>query len=1137
LWLIACVFLLNFLVIVFAVDSLQRSRAQALQGGVAHTENLANLLEQNIAGSARMVDFALQEVVDELQRQLGRGERGVLDDAAVNAILAAQDARLPEVDAFRVANAQGEVLWGKGVVRQPHVSYADRDFFAAHRAAGSPRLIVTPPILGRVSQQWTIAFTRAYHRRDGAFAGVVSASVPLNRFAALLQQLQLGEHGQAFLWHLDHQLIGASPAPQHAAGETGPRAAAPAEVVAVLDAGQGSGSFEVLAAADGWARSYVFRRVAGMPVVLMLGTVADDFLLSWRHEAQKTAVLLALFCLVTVVAAWLLGTFWQRHRRDAESLQESEARFRSYVIDSPFAVLVTDGQGRYVDANPAASALLGYALPSLLQMSIADLVLPEDLPRVLGEFADLLRDGRLEHEYRLLRQDGEIVWVQVRAVRQSADRLLAFCLDISQRRRAEEALSKQEGLLRQIFDTSSVAIFLVDNRGIITVANQRMAEMFACPTARLVGSEYVSHIQPDEREMGRARMLALLASNVDDVDLERHYWRDDGSEFWGRLTGRRFYGENGERLGLIGVIDDISQRKAAELALKDSESYNRVLFSASRLPLVVIDAESNAFVDCNQAAVAIYGYQKREEVLGLTPLAVSSPTQYDGQDSAIAAQSWIAVALTEGSATFPWRHQRRNGDVWDAEVHLMSFQHAGRTFLQFQLYDITEKKLAAELVWRKANFDSLTGLPNRQLFHDRLHLELKKAERSGGKVALLFIDLDHFKEVNDTLGHDMGDLLLKDAGQRLSGCVRESDTVARLGGDEFTVILGEVTAFEGVERVAEEILKRLGAPYRLGTETVYVTASLGITVYPDDASGVEDLLKNADQAMYAAKDAGRNCYSWFTVDLQHGAQLRRTLAHDLREAVAEGQFEVYYQPIVELASGHIVKAEALLRWFHPQRGMVSPAVFIPIAEECGLINEIGDWVFRQAAQVAKRWSARQRPQGSLPIQISVNKSPRQFLSGNSHEEWIDHLREIGLAAEYIVIEITEGLLLDDRPEIAGKLLQFRDQGIQVALDDFGTGYSAMSYLQKFDIDYLKIDQSFVRNMVGSAGDQAIAEAIIAMAHKLGMKAVAEGIECPEQRDMLAAAGCDYGQGYLFAKPMPAAEFEALLDRQASLPAV
>ena len=441
--------------------------------------------------------------------------------------------------------------------------------------------------------------------------------------------------------------------------------------------------------------------------------------------------------------------------------------------------------------------------------------------------------------------------------------------------------------------------------------------------------------------------------------------------------------------------------------------------------------------------------------------------------------------------------------------------------------DITKHKSDEETIQRQANFDPLTQLPNRRLLRDRMEQEIKMTNRSGLPMALLFIDLDNFKDINDTLGHDMGDILLKEAAQRLSGCVREADTVARMGGDEFTVILGELDDPGSIERIAQNILGKLAEPFQLMDEVAYISASIGITLCPGDATEVDVLLKNADQAMYAAKHQGRNRFSYFTASMQDAAQNRMRLASDMRSALADNQFRVCFQPIVELATGAIHKAEALIHWQHPKRGLVSPAEFIPIAEETGMIVSIGNWVFREAAYQSGRWRASHNPE----FQISVNVSPVQLHSGsNIPAIWSNHLQKIGLPGNSIVVEITEGLLLDATASVTDQLLEFRDVGIEVSLDDFGTGYSSLSYLNKFDIDYLKIDQSFVRNMAPGSDDLALCEAIIVMAHKLGLKVIAEGVETESQRALLAAAGCDYAQGYLFSQAIPVEKFEELLKR-------
>ena len=442
------------------------------------------------------------------------------------------------------------------------------------------------------------------------------------------------------------------------------------------------------------------------------------------------------------------------------------------------------------------------------------------------------------------------------------------------------------------------------------------------------------------------------------------------------------------------------------------------------------------------------------------------------------------------------------------------------------LEDITERRQAEEQIWSQANFDALTKLPNRHMFHDRLEQSAKKSLRAGLSMALMLIDLDRFKEVNDALGHDQGDLLLIDVSKRIQACVRDSDTVARLGGDEFTVILSELEEVASIERIAQEINSKLALPFQLGSEEAYISASIGISIYPNDGVELEVLFKNADQAMYVAKSMGRNRFSFFTTALQEAAQKRLRLTKDLRGALADQQFRVYYQPIVELSTGHIRKAEALIRWQHPERGLVSPLEFIPLAEETGMIVDIGYWVFQEAARQVKQWQASFNP----AFQISVNRSPVQFQNhaAGSNLPSINYLNELNVPGHSIVFEITEGLLLDAHAGVKDTLLQFSEAGIQVALDDFGTGYSSLSYLKKFDIDYLKIDKSFVDHLITDKNDVALCEAIIVMAHKLGLKVIAEGIETEAQCKILVEAGCDYGQGYLFSRPVPPQEFEKLL---------
>lgn len=476
-------------------------------------------------------------------------------------------------------------------------------------------------------------------------------------------------------------------------------------------------------------------------------------------------------------------------------------------------------------------------------------------------------------------------------------------------------------------------------------------------------------------------------------------------------------------------------------------------------------------------------------------------------------------------------HQRADRSFYNVQINLQSDTHGDQPLLMALVLDITERKRAEAIIWNQAHFDELTQLPNRSMLQERLNQEIAKAQRNAHKLAVLFIDLDKFKEVNDTLGHAQGDQLLREAAQRIRQNIRASDTVARMGGDEFVVLLSELHDGRMASDVAQALVEHLAAPFELDGGEVVVSGSIGITLYPDDAQNSESLLKNADQAMYLSKTRGRNQFSYFTRGLEQSAQRRMHMITELRQALLLGQFQVHFQPIVDLDNGRIHKAEALIRWPHPELGSVSPVEFIPLAEETGLIVPIGDWVFDESV----RWTQRWRDSLCPDFQVSVNKSPVQFQREKGFTgTWRDKLHALGLPGCSVTMEITEGLLIGAKSNVQATLRNCREAGIQVAIDDFGTGYSSLSYLKRFEVDYVKIDRAFITNLAPGTSDLALTHAIIAMAHALNLKVVAEGVETENQRDLLKQAGCDYAQGYLFARPMPPEELEKLLITRAGL---
>jgi diguanylate cyclase (GGDEF)-like protein/PAS domain S-box-containing protein len=630
---------------------------------------------------------------------------------------------------------------------------------------------------------------------------------------------------------------------------------------------------------------------------------------------------------------------------------------------------------------------------------------------------------------------------------------------------------------------------------------------------------------PESRPLIQAAIDAAVTQGIVH-DLELQMITARGRRIWVHSKGM-VTTEGNRVIKRTSVLQDITERRKAEQVLHESEQRWKLALESAGDGVWDWNIQTGVEV-FSKRFVEMYGFNdgelenlsaefdKRTHPDDLAQLARDRQLHLDGKTPTYVNEH--RVQCKDGS----WKWVLTRG-------MLISRDEAGRPLRMIGTHtDITSRKEAEALVWQQANFDSLTGLPNRRMLRDRLTQDIRKCRREGLQLAIFFIDLDHFKEVNDTLGHDKGDQLLVQAAQRIQACVRQTDTVARMGGDEFTVVLSELTDAGRMERTVQAILDAMAAMFQLGSEQVFVSASIGITVCPGDGNEVEILFKNADQALYVAKGAGRNRFSFFTPALQEAAQNRVRLANDLRVGLQEQQFHLVYQPIIELASGNVHKAEALMRWTHPVRGAVSPAEFIPIAETSGLIIEMGDWVFQEAVRQTQAWRRTLNPQ----FQVSVNKSPIQFHNeGNDHQHWVTYLGEHNLPGDAIVVEITEGLLLDAGSQVTGQLLALRNAGLKVSLDDFGTGYSSLSYLQKFEIDFIKIDQSFVNNLVPSSTNLALCKAIIAMAHALGMKVVAEGIETEDQRNLLLEAGCDFGQGYWFAKPMRPKEFEQFVAGQ------
>ncbi|WP_417795295.1 EAL domain-containing protein [Terasakiella pusilla] len=552
---------------------------------------------------------------------------------------------------------------------------------------------------------------------------------------------------------------------------------------------------------------------------------------------------------------------------------------------------------------------------------------------------------------------------------------------------------------------------------------------------------------------------------------------------------------------------DLTEQKRTQNQLQLAAT---VFQTASEAMMVTND--NNIIEMVNPAFSQITGYTE-EEVIGKTPQILSS-----GRHDEAYYRQMFEDLQTSGTWQGEIWNRRKNGEIYPEWLSITTIHDDdGGMVKRVSLFtDITSRKKSEERIHYQANYDSLTDLPNRNLFRDRLTQSLNLAKRNDQRVALFFLDIDNFKHINDTLGHIIGDELLRHVADRLRSLFRNSDTIARLSGDEFIIIINEANTDTGVKLLLDRVLECLSLPYVLDGNTTYTSVSVGATFYPDDATTVDSLLQNADAAMFKAKDLGRNTYCFFTPEMNSRAQERHDMEVALHKAMEKGHFVLHYQPIIDPQTQTVKTTESLVRWECPERGLVSPGKFIPVAEDTGLIVPMGEWILRQACFDAAQWVH----EDGLDIGVSVNLSSRQFQRSDIVKIVADTLAQTGLPAEKLTLEITESLLVDDDSDVLNVLRRLRDLGVHLSIDDFGTGYSSLSYLKRFPISTLKIDRSFINDVLNDPEDAALTQAILSMAQSLGLKVVAEGVETQGQNDFLKERNCDLIQGFFYSKPLP-----------------
>ena len=678
---------------------------------------------------------------------------------------------------------------------------------------------------------------------------------------------------------------------------------------------------------------------------------------------------------------------------------------------------------------------------------------------------------------------------------------------VRQRAQAEAAIAearKSNARLREAIDILPQGIVFLDPEGRYTLWNRKYSEIYKRSSdlfergARLEDTIRIGVARGDYPEAA-GREEEWIAER-----LQKMYQPGERHEQV-LADGRVVLIE--ERLtsdgGIVGLRVDITE-------LKQREASFRLLFDGNPVPMILCALDGERILAVNDAAIAHYGYVRAE----FEKMTIKSLQAFDAE------LPWAAGRSSDEQAARTWKHVRADGTLIDLAIYSRQLMHGDQPAMLLALMDITERKRAEARLAFMAQHDSLTGLPNRNLLRQQMDEMLQHTRRSTDKVAVLMLGLDNFKAVNETLGHGIGDKLLRAVAKRLRSTLREEDALARLNSDEFTIVQGGVMRPEDAVLLARRILDAISEPYLLEGHSVVIGASIGIAMSPGDGEDSEKLLKSADMALSRAKSDFRGTFSFFEAEMDARAQSRRKIEIDLRDAIQNEGLQPYYQPLVDLSSGRITGLEALVRWPHPERGMISPGEFIPVAEETGLINQLGEWVLMTACKEAVNWPDQ--------IRLAVNVSPIQFRSGTLALKVIAALAASGLSAGRLELEITEAVLIRDDETALAAMHQLRAIGIRIALDDFGTGYSSLSYLKRFPFDKIKIDRCFVTDIADPQGSAGIVEAVVNIAAERSMTTTAEGVETAQQQQLLRELGCSEMQGYLFSAPKPAAQIRELL---------
>lgn len=815
------------------------------------------------------------------------------------------------------------------------------------------------------------------------------------------------------------------------------------------------------------------------------------------------------------------------HSQTLQALRESESRYRSLVEKLPVMFYAAEPNPPYAPIYLSPSfENFGYPLRHWYETPDfwVNVIHPEDRERVLNAAEKALSKGRETNcEYRIIDGDGKIRWVQDsgRFFKDENGNIICWqgiIIDITERKRAEETLKENEERYRNLFENANDVVYVHDLEGNYISVNKAAEKIFGYKRKELLKMNMSRIVEPEDLELARQK-LAEKAERIKHSTYEIRGLTKSGRLVPLEISSCGIY-QDGQLVAVQGIARDITKRKRAEEALRESEARFRDLFENANDLIYTHDLQGN-FTSLNRAGELITGYA-REEALKMNISQVVAPDFLE-----MARQKTLRKLGGDAPTSYELQILKKDGRRATLELSTqLIFKDGKPVGVQGIARDITERKLAEEQLQYNALYDTLTDLPNRAHFMKQLTLAAERAELERRfRFAVLFLDLDRFKIINDSLGHVIGDKLLVEIAERLKSCVRPSDVIARLGGDEFTILLTIKNEADAVQ-VAERLLQKLSKPFRLANYEVFTSASIGIIVSDEMRRKPEEYLRDADTAMYHAKESGKARYEVFDrkMHVQNVNLLR--VETDLRRAIERSEFRVYYQPIVSLRAGEVREFESLIRWEHPEHGMIPPDEFISIAEETGLIIPIGRWILEESCRQLKEWQ-NDFP-ASEPLSVSVNLSAKQLMHPLLVSQVRETLEKTALEPYFLKLEVTESTVMEHSETALNVLSELRQLGVRLSTDDFGTGFSSLSYLHRFPFERLKIDRSFINKMDCDAKSAEIVRTILMLAQNLNIETVAEGVETTQQLQQLIALGCSFGQGYLFSRPVAAAEARKLI---------